>query len=168
MHTMKKSLLFVGLDVHAQNITLAVAPGGKVEARLDGTNNRNRKGVRRRRLSPTHVPLHRPNRSLSAVRMIADHARIGVWKLKPIQFIPRSGNVLKESLTSKNIVEPSFQKPVPRVGNSPASLASCHLTKNTNSKLAHLTAFIRVRPLGHFSRLLSDTRNARDSCRRMA
>ena len=36
-HTMKKSLLFVGLDVHAQNITLALAEGGGGEARLYGT-----------------------------------------------------------------------------------------------------------------------------------
>src|SRR6187397_2198378 len=35
-HTMKKQLLFVGLDVHAQNITIAVAPGDGTEARLYG------------------------------------------------------------------------------------------------------------------------------------
>ncbi len=36
-HTMKKSLLFVGLDVHAQNITIGVAPGDGGAARLCGT-----------------------------------------------------------------------------------------------------------------------------------
>mgnify|MGYP000281519957 CR=1 FL=1 len=36
-HTMKKSLLFVGLDVHAQNITIALAEGGGGEARHYGT-----------------------------------------------------------------------------------------------------------------------------------
>lgn len=36
-HTMKQELLFVGLDVHAQNITLALAEGGGGEARLHGT-----------------------------------------------------------------------------------------------------------------------------------
>jgi hypothetical protein len=36
-HTMKKQLLFLGLDVHAQNITLAIAPGGDSETRLYGT-----------------------------------------------------------------------------------------------------------------------------------
>ena len=36
-HTMKKELLFLGLDVHAQNITLALAPGDDSEARLYGT-----------------------------------------------------------------------------------------------------------------------------------
>jgi transposase len=35
-HTMKKSLLFVGLDVHAQNITIAVALAGEAEARHYG------------------------------------------------------------------------------------------------------------------------------------
>ncbi|HEX8296815.1 MAG TPA: hypothetical protein VF593_10970 [Chthoniobacteraceae bacterium] len=34
---MKKQLLFLGLDVHAQNITLAVALGGENEARVYGT-----------------------------------------------------------------------------------------------------------------------------------
>ena len=32
-HTMKKQLLFVGLDVHAQSITIALADGGGGEAR---------------------------------------------------------------------------------------------------------------------------------------
>jgi transposase len=36
-HTMKKELLFVGLDVHAKSITLAVAEGGGGEARLHGS-----------------------------------------------------------------------------------------------------------------------------------
>jgi len=36
-HTMKNSLLFVGLDVHAQNITIALAPGSEREARLYGS-----------------------------------------------------------------------------------------------------------------------------------
>ncbi len=36
-HTMKKSLLFVGLDVHAQNITIALALAGETEARLYGS-----------------------------------------------------------------------------------------------------------------------------------
>jgi transposase len=36
-HTMKKKLLFVGLDVHAKNITVALAEGGGGEARLYGT-----------------------------------------------------------------------------------------------------------------------------------
>ena len=36
-HTMKKSLLFVGLDVHAQNITIGVALGDGTAARLYGT-----------------------------------------------------------------------------------------------------------------------------------
>ena len=36
-HTMKKSLLFVGLDVHAQNIAIALAEGGGGEARHYGT-----------------------------------------------------------------------------------------------------------------------------------
>ena len=36
-HTMKKALLFLGLDVHAKNITLALAEGGGGEARLHGT-----------------------------------------------------------------------------------------------------------------------------------
>jgi transposase len=36
-HTMKKELLFVGLDVHAKNITVALAEGGGGEARLYGT-----------------------------------------------------------------------------------------------------------------------------------
>jgi len=36
-HTMKKSLLFVGLDVHAQNITIGLAPGDGSAARLYGT-----------------------------------------------------------------------------------------------------------------------------------
>jgi transposase len=35
-HTMKKALLFVGLDVHAQSITMALAPGDGTEARLYG------------------------------------------------------------------------------------------------------------------------------------
>jgi transposase len=35
-HTMKKALLFVGLDVHAQSITLALAEGGGGEARVYG------------------------------------------------------------------------------------------------------------------------------------
>lgn len=34
---MKKELLFVGLDVHAKNITIALAEGGGGEARLYGT-----------------------------------------------------------------------------------------------------------------------------------
>jgi transposase len=36
-HTMKKQLLFVGLDVHAQNIAIAVAEGGGGEARTYGS-----------------------------------------------------------------------------------------------------------------------------------
>jgi transposase len=36
-HTMKKALLFAGLDVHAKNITIALAEGGGGEARLYGT-----------------------------------------------------------------------------------------------------------------------------------
>ena len=36
-HTMKKALLSVGLDVHAQSITVALAPGDGTEARLYGT-----------------------------------------------------------------------------------------------------------------------------------
>jgi len=36
-HTMKKKLLFAGLDVHAKNITVALAEGGGGEARLYGT-----------------------------------------------------------------------------------------------------------------------------------
>jgi transposase len=36
-HTMKKALLFVGLDVHAQSITLALAEGGGGEARVYGS-----------------------------------------------------------------------------------------------------------------------------------
>jgi len=36
-HTMKNSLLFVGLDVHAQNITIALASAGEGETRLYGT-----------------------------------------------------------------------------------------------------------------------------------
>jgi transposase len=36
-HTMKKHLLFIGLDVHAKNITIALAPGDSHEARLYGT-----------------------------------------------------------------------------------------------------------------------------------
>jgi transposase len=36
-HTMNKPLLFVGLDVHAQQITVAVAEAGRGEARLYGT-----------------------------------------------------------------------------------------------------------------------------------
>src|SRR6187399_1563547 len=36
-HTMKKQLLFVGLDVHAQNIALAFAEGGGGEARTYGS-----------------------------------------------------------------------------------------------------------------------------------
>ena len=36
-HTMKKELLFVGLDVHAKTITIAVAPGDGGEARPYGT-----------------------------------------------------------------------------------------------------------------------------------
>ena len=36
-HTMKKSLLFVGLDVHAQSLTLGLAPGEGSAARLYGT-----------------------------------------------------------------------------------------------------------------------------------
>jgi len=36
-HTMKKELLFLGLDVHAQNITLALAGSGAGEARHYGT-----------------------------------------------------------------------------------------------------------------------------------
>ena len=36
-HTMKKELLFVGLDVHAKNITIALAEGGGGEARIYGT-----------------------------------------------------------------------------------------------------------------------------------
>ena len=35
-HTMKEKLLFVGLDVHAKNITIALAEG-EGEARLHGT-----------------------------------------------------------------------------------------------------------------------------------
>ena len=36
-HTMKKELLFVGLDVHAKSIAIAIAPGDGGEARLYGT-----------------------------------------------------------------------------------------------------------------------------------
>ena len=36
-HTMKKELLFAGLDVHAKNITIALAPGDSTEARAYGT-----------------------------------------------------------------------------------------------------------------------------------
>ncbi len=36
-HTMKQELLFVGLHVHAKNITVALAEGGGGEARLYGT-----------------------------------------------------------------------------------------------------------------------------------
>ena len=36
-HTMKKHLRFIGLDVHAKNITIAVAPDDGTEARLYGT-----------------------------------------------------------------------------------------------------------------------------------
>jgi hypothetical protein len=36
-HTMKKQLLFIGLYVHAKNITVALAEGGGGEARLYGT-----------------------------------------------------------------------------------------------------------------------------------
>jgi transposase len=36
-HTMKKKLMFIGLDVHAKNITIALAEGGGGEARLYGT-----------------------------------------------------------------------------------------------------------------------------------
>jgi transposase len=36
-HTMKKQLLFVGLDVHAQNIAIALAEGGGGEARTYGS-----------------------------------------------------------------------------------------------------------------------------------
>src|SRR5678815_6020038 len=36
-HTMNKELLFVGLDVHAKSLTLALAEGGAGEARLYGT-----------------------------------------------------------------------------------------------------------------------------------
>ena len=36
-HTMNKELLFAGLDVHAQNLTVALAEGGGGEARLHGT-----------------------------------------------------------------------------------------------------------------------------------
>ena len=36
-HTMNKELLFVGLDVHAQNIAIALAEGGGGEARTYGT-----------------------------------------------------------------------------------------------------------------------------------
>src|SRR6188768_3743558 len=36
-HTMKKELLFVGLDVHAQNIAIALAEGGGGEARTYGS-----------------------------------------------------------------------------------------------------------------------------------
>jgi transposase len=36
-HTMQKELLFVGLDVHAKSITLALAEGGGGEARLYGS-----------------------------------------------------------------------------------------------------------------------------------
>src|SRR5678815_2707161 len=36
-HTMNKEFLFVGLDVHAKSLTLALAEGGGGEARLYGT-----------------------------------------------------------------------------------------------------------------------------------
>ena len=36
-HTMKKKLLFIGLDVHAQNIAIALADGGGGEARTYGS-----------------------------------------------------------------------------------------------------------------------------------
>ena len=36
-HTMKKNLLFIRLDVHAKNITIALAPGDGGEARVYGT-----------------------------------------------------------------------------------------------------------------------------------
>ena len=36
-HTMNKALLFLGLDVHAQNIAIALAEGGGGEARTYGT-----------------------------------------------------------------------------------------------------------------------------------
>jgi hypothetical protein len=36
-HTMRRKLLFLGLDVHAQNIALAFAEGGGGEARSYGT-----------------------------------------------------------------------------------------------------------------------------------
>ena len=35
-HTMKKHLLFIGLDVHAKNITIALAPGDGSAARPCG------------------------------------------------------------------------------------------------------------------------------------
>ena len=38
-HTMKKNLLFIGLDVHAKTITIAVAPG---EGGDGGTRDRNK------------------------------------------------------------------------------------------------------------------------------
>ena len=36
-HTMKKGLLFLGLDVHAKTSTIGLAPGGGGEARPYGT-----------------------------------------------------------------------------------------------------------------------------------
>ena len=36
-HTMKPELLFLGLDVHAQNIAIALAERGGGEARIYGT-----------------------------------------------------------------------------------------------------------------------------------
>jgi hypothetical protein len=36
-HTMKKPLLFIGLDVHAKNITIALAESGGDQAHLYGT-----------------------------------------------------------------------------------------------------------------------------------
>ena len=36
-HTMTKELLFLGLDVHAQTIAIALAEGGRTEARTYGT-----------------------------------------------------------------------------------------------------------------------------------
>jgi hypothetical protein len=36
-HTMKNELLFAGLDVHAQNIAIALAEGGGGEARIYGS-----------------------------------------------------------------------------------------------------------------------------------
>lgn len=83
-HTMKKSLLFVGLDVHAQYITSPLALAGEAEARLYGSI---------------------PN-DLHALEVFAKlrkahpgvELRVGLRQAVSLRSIPRSGCVSKPQL----------------------------------------------------------------------
>ena len=84
---------------------------------LTGTSHQ---GVRRLRLSRIHVPLQPTYTSYGAVRIMAGHARIRVWKLKQFGSLLRSGSVRKESLRHLNDGEPQRAKRTARPTSSKA------------------------------------------------